>query len=59
MNHDGGKIDWWNIGKWVCIIGGALLTMLGTVIIDGHIKDRKFEEEVRKQVSDKLNGIGS
>jgi len=50
-------IDWLNVGKWLCLLGGGLLTLIGGTIFGEKIKEREFTKEVSKQVKARLDQI--
>ena len=49
-------IDKATVLKWTMIGGGGLLA-LGGEWIDRHLKDKRFEEEVDKQISGKIGKL--
>lgn len=43
-----------NIFKWVCIIGGGILTFIGSTILSGIQRDRKYEKTLGEKIREKL-----
>ncbi len=50
-------IDWLNVGKWLCLLGGGLLTLIGGTVFGEKIKDRQFKKTVEKEVRSRLDQI--
>ncbi len=52
MDDKGDKIL--NVFKWVCIIGGGILTFIGSTILSGIQRDRKYEKTLGEKIREKL-----